>query len=162
MESWYRHLLSSLVIETQIFSVSHSSSTLRFFSLSLIIETQTFSVPVLISSLRLTSFQSWYRSRNWEVRLGLWQCKSYHHQNLDCIILFWICVKNCKCRLSLFSKTLKQNESAQFEKPFGFDFGWNCLGCNVIKTVWVFNNFQWRVVVVVFEIKPVFCVQLRP
>ena len=64
MESWYRHLLPSLVIETQIFSVLVlvSSLRLRFISLGLIIDSQTFSV--LVSSLRLRYFQSW--SCHWD------------------------------------------------------------------------------------------------
>ena len=75
MESPYRHLLHSLGIETQMFSVLVSSLRLRhfqywsqschwysqLFSLGLFIETQTFSVSVL--SLRLRHFQSRSRSR---------------------------------------------------------------------------------------------------
>ena len=84
-ESRYRHLWPSLVSETKIFSVLVSSLRLRFFSLGLIIEAHTFAVSV--SWLRLTSFQSPYRSRHWDLdfsvlvsllRLGHFQSRSCH------------------------------------------------------------------------------------
>ena len=100
MESRYRHLLSSLVSETQIFfslSLGLTIETQIFrsrsrhwdsniFSLSLIIETHIFSVSVSFLSLKLRHFQprsqSQFNDQNLVILISNHYHPPTHHRNI--------------------------------------------------------------------------------
>ena len=111
MESRYRHLLPSLIIGTQIFSVSVSISSLRLiffsfglgievrhlqsrschwdsdlFSLSLVIETHIFSVSVSFLSSKLRHFQprsqSQFNDQNLVILISNHYHPPTHHRNI--------------------------------------------------------------------------------